>query len=493
MTNHANVACRQLERAADLVAVVLVRERREDDRACALLELEQAVLESLAVEPGPVWLVAVGQDGGLLLGDLALPRGPALHVANRVATRTEDVRTDSLGLLDPTVADGLQHDQQHVLHEILRRRRIPQVAQPVAADPALVPAAQLALLVRCHVPPFYRNPGGAHFDLCPSSRSRYTSSVSFGITDLGLWDGSTALLLDGRDGPPVRPAIHLQAAAGGYLRLVGPDGPVLLGLVEPGWYAVDLARARTAGRLRMLPPLRVDEAERAGADLAWWTREYAARLVASPCTPLGLGRRYLLAPMTSSRSAPPGILGRDWQRRGWAPFALDLDALRDQGAEFSLSWDAGYLGLVLTRPLSDEDDGRVKSWRKRARDGKLPPLVTWWCRGLFSHVLLDGHDRLHAALLENIKPDVVTIADVSAHDTTDLERRRREALDQAALLEAVPSPDRGPIINSVLRAGWDPRLEWDLATPGFPLDLADWLADVRGTHLDARANAQTLQ
>jgi hypothetical protein len=125
----------------------------------------------------------------------------------------------------------------------------------------------------------------------------------------------------------------------------------------------------------------------------------------------------------------------------------------------------------------------VKMRRKRVRERRLPPLVVWWCRGLYSHVLLDGHDRLHAALLEDVSPDIVVLADVSAHAKADVIEGKQRALDRAALMDAIPSvANRAATTNSVLRAAWDPRAEWDLATPGFPLDggVERWEEEVRG-------------
>lgn len=168
-----------------------------------------------------------------------------------------------------------------------------------------------------------------------------------------------------------------------------------------------------------------------------------------------------------------------------------LDELRAQGAEFMLDWDVGYVGLLLTRQLSDESDGRVKMWRKRAKDGTLPPLVTWWCRGLYAHVLLDGHDRVHAALLEGIKPGVIVLADASAQSKNDVEERKRSALEQAATLDTIPSAaNRAFAMNAILRAGWDPRAEWELVTLGFPLDggVEQWEEEVRDTWLASAAS-----
>jgi len=178
---------------------------------------------------------------------------------------------------------------------------------------------------------------------------------------------------------------------------------------------------------------------------------------------------------------------------GWIGLEVrsaSLEDLHEQREPFYFRWDNGPHDILLTRELSPADDGRVKMWRKRAREGSLPPLLVWWCSGLFAHVLLDGHDRVHAARLENVKPDVIVLADVVAHGSHDLAYHRQQALDQAALIEErVPAvaKDRASAVNAVLRSlGWDPRREWDLATPGFPLEggVERWEAEVRGTDME---------
>jgi hypothetical protein len=290
--------------------------------------------------------------------------------------------------------------------------------------------------------------------------------------NLDLWEGPAALILDGGSGKAERPPLHLQAAAGGYVRLVAPTGPVLWGRVDDGWYGIDIVRARGSS-LPVLPPIRSNEAAHARGTasspefLSWWIRHYAEQLRASSITPLARGRHCLMSAERLSF------------RRGL------LDDLLAQRDELFFSWDNGYAPLLLTRPLSDETDGRVKMWRKRARDKTLPPLLTWWCRGVFAHVLLDGHDRVHAALLEGITPDVIVLADAAPKAKADVEERKQLALEHAALLETTDMPSRALSMNTILRAGWNPRADWELATPGFPLDggVEQWMDEVRGTSL----------
>lgn len=68
---------------------------------------------------------------------------------------------------------------------------------------------------------------------------------------------------------------------------------------------------------------------------------------------------------------------------------------------------SGSQRVVPLRSPSPPDAARVKAWRKHARDGTLPPMLALWVSGLDLYVLLDGHDRLLAALLERVTPGLV--------------------------------------------------------------------------------------
>jgi hypothetical protein len=49
----------------------------------------------------------------------------------------------------------------------------------------------------------------------------------------------------------------------------------------------------------------------------------------------------------------------------------------------------------------------VKSWRKHARDGTLPPTLLLYLEIVGKWLVLDGHERLHAALLEGVAPPLL--------------------------------------------------------------------------------------
>lgn len=106
-------------------------------------------------------------------------------------------------------------------------------------------------------------------------------------------------------------------------------------------------------------------------------------------------------------------------RRGW------IDWFADNGA-----WQ-----ILPLRPLDSSDAGRVKSYRKQVDEGILAPVLLWWISGLDCYVVLDGHDRLAAALAEETEPPLLALSSVSAYQVA----HDREAVLQRSLrsMEAI--------------------------------------------------------
>ena len=88
-----------------------------------------------------------------------------------------------------------------------------------------------------------------------------------------------------------------------------------------------------------------------------------------------------------------------------------FDALNQDTFQY-LSWfntphqAVEYIGLKHV----DDNVGRLKWWRKKAREGALPPILLYYVSGLDGYVVIDGHYRLRAAQLENILPDVLVLS-----------------------------------------------------------------------------------
>jgi hypothetical protein len=115
-----------------------------------------------------------------------------------------------------------------------------------------------------------------------------------------------------------------------------------------------------------------------------------------------------------------------------------LDRIEDaRGALESpaLAWESWWINgsgaLLRTREASPAEHGRVRAWAKRARAGTLPPLLALYVSGLDLFLLLDGHDRLQAALLEKAAPAFLVLWPVRAQP------RQPHLAQQEALLREI--------------------------------------------------------
>jgi hypothetical protein len=230
-------------------------------------------------------------------------------------------------------------------------------------------------------------------------------------------DGRVDLLFDVAPQPRTgRPPLRIEVAGGRFLLIRQGDEPVLLGRVDDGTYGVDYVRT---GRYRSpVPPIRAAHA--AGAAVyrgeAWWARwahHFRSELSASKYGPLHAGRWLLSSRVPRLRTL--------WR---WELYAADADYFYYEG-----DWPV----LPLRTPAAP-GDGRVKAYRKQARDGSLAPVLLWWISGLCGYVVLDGHDRLAAALAEEREPPWLELTRV---DTDEAAGRTRELVDRYLEQEAV--------------------------------------------------------
>ena len=128
------------------------------------------------------------------------------------------------------------------------------------------------------------------------------------------------------------------------------------------------------------------------------------------------------------------------------------------------------------RDPSAEDSGRVKAWRKVAREGLLPPALLYFVSGLDSWLVLDGHDRLLAARLEGVAPTALTLSSVRTRTWTpnpEEHARTQNALERQ--LETEPDAARVRGINTRLIALYAEPSQVVPRTRVYP--LRDWPSD----------------
>jgi hypothetical protein len=164
--------------------------------------------------------------------------------------------------------------------------------------------------------------------------------------------------------------------------------------------------ARTGLYRSPIPPISATQARhtrhRSSEDDTWaarWAHQFTDSLEVAAEGPLHTGR------WTLARGMPSWSVPAHWHRL----HAVDPD----QG---HITWfgygdpDEDVRDVLPLRRLSPINAGRVKSYRRQLREGILPPALLWWVSGLNTLLVLDGHDRITAALAEQTLPEVIVLA-----------------------------------------------------------------------------------
>src|SRR4051812_41356545 len=137
---------------------------------------------------------------------------------------------------------------------------------------------------------------------------------------------------------------------------------------------------------------------------------------------------------------PTGVAGRS------LPAVCHLDRLVVQPPAAYVAWDFGdALEPLAMRPMSGPDDARVKAWRRASREGHMPPALLMWISGLDRYIVLDGHDRIAAALAEGTRPSVLVLCHMQERERPAQPSRSQAITEEVARqLAASRSPDLRP-------------------------------------------------
>jgi hypothetical protein len=253
--------------------------------------------------------------------------------------------------------------------------------------------------------------GGCHLR-AQSQAMQLTWHDAFDRIDPTAWKG-LRVRVDGRR----EPGFAVSACYPGYVRLAAGDLPLVWTRIDEDYWGYELLRAPAIDGPSILPPITAELArEHHEANSAvWpaWARTYARMLQDCPGTPLYDGNWHI------------GALSREFR-----PFELTASTVRrivEQKATGYVQWDFGDTVYPITlRDMSSPDAGRVKAWRKHVRSGSLPPVLLQWISGLAAYVVLDGHDRLLAASIEQAPAPALALEPVE--EVVSSEERKRAVM-----------------------------------------------------------------
>ncbi|WP_268800002.1 hypothetical protein [Pseudomonas huanghezhanensis] len=217
---------------------------------------------------------------------------------------------------------------------------------------------------------------------------------------LGHWEG---LDLTVASSSTRRPPLHLLTGNNGRMKLMLNDLPLFWATSEHGYDGAWVVRNCLSASMDMsvIPMIRSAEVER-HASLApverikAWSRFFVSRLGESAssflCPGHWLAQGMLPAAIRSRGEAERGPAA--WHFSGgkrddvrfprWSLYGEDI---LQSGIPQPVKWHDWNDTLITLRAV-DPLSGRLKWWRKKARDGSLPPILLWRISGLSSYVLV---------------------------------------------------------------------------------------------------------
>lgn len=288
---------------------------------------------------------------------------------------------------------------------------------------------------------------------------------------------------------PSAPGLRAEVTKPGRIRMTCGGAPFLWARIHPQYRGLWRLVAPREASWEVVPPQRFSDLSSIDATPGteeWWkthARNAARALAASPNSPLHAGSWILNAACASDLPCPPipGPSPSDWS--GLTNIHRAAEALSAPDLDWESWWTNGSGALLRMRKPSPPDAGRVKAWRKRARDGSLPPALVLFVTGLDMFLLLDGHDRLQAAMLEKAPIGFLCLWYVRKHD------RRPDEARQAAILHEIERREklaggRQPLpvaqANKLLVDAFDDRPWVWPKTRAYPLEggAAAWDAEV---------------
>lgn len=302
--------------------------------------------------------------------------------------------------------------------------------------------------------------------------------------------------------PGTKPSLQIISGNNGRIKLVNRDTTLLWATPAKGYDGIWVIKAQATKETdcSLLPPVTSQDIQSrlhlTGDDkLKSWSRFFADSVAKSESTFLYSGNwllnglRRASADKYHSRHKLHHNQLDDWIFKDagpsdshfprWAIYGSGLVNTFDSSLVQWVDW-WDWNGGVIALHSVDEYSGRLKWWRKKAKEGVLPPVLVWYLRCFDAYVIIDGHYRLRAAMLEQTAPEFIVISSISEMSFAQSEERQNQIVDSLFS----PRPKHKPIsvehLNQVVLAAFDDRPTL-LATTQSRALLADesvWINEV---------------
>jgi hypothetical protein len=254
-------------------------------------------------------------------------------------------------------------------------------------------------------------------------------------SDADEWQG---LILSCSDAKPLP---RLQTTQNRCMKLSAAAHDLFWAKIEDDYYGVEMLRKLpTSENVQLMPHIHNADLMKmrglsATAQQQFWAKFFVQGLQSSNLSPLYNGLWALDCRQLSYDYHGPVWLGRTQSK--WS-VAKEEDLIFLTANDVYIDWGAcgnGNLINLFAPHQKPQEVGRVKWWLKVAREQALPPLLVWHISALDACVLLDGHDRLQAALINGIAPTCLVLSSYTETANWLDEDKQNAILRQLQMIE----------------------------------------------------------
>ena len=157
---------------------------------------------------------------------------------------------------------------------------------------------------------------------------------------------------------------------------------------------------------KLLPPIRSNEVLEDESEAVYYRR----------------WARYFVTNLYEQRDVGEAKTATQWQlSKGYVrstKHSNRYNLLADVASAFNtespiwIPWGIGGSGSVVAiRAINENDTGRIKWYRKLVRQQLCPPVLVWYLSAIDSYLVIDGHCRFQAYLLEEELPNFLILSE----------------------------------------------------------------------------------
>jgi len=220
-----------------------------------------------------------------------------------------------------------------------------------------------------------------------------------------------------------KPQILLKSGINKKFRLENLKDILFWGKVESEWYGAWFLRNENDWEVNkmIIPPINSNEIESKKINnfsekFSQWSKYFALNLEQSNNSLL-FKEKWRLSIANSDIQYTKSI--PEWK-------IIKPENTFNYQNPYWIDWGGtGGIGeLLALKRKPNENNGRVKWYRKLVKQDKCPPILAWFVNSLDAYIILDGHCRLKAFIDEEVKPEILVLATLrEIEDKPDLQKQ----------------------------------------------------------------------